>query len=163
MKTVSHFTLLLASLALGIASASAQPAESSSKQAAKKPPAKSTPAKSSSKKNEAKKKQAASKAEEKTPDVAGMHPTPYDCDLGDKLTVYKNADDDQQIALHWKKKTQQLKRMPTSTGAERFEDPESGWVWIGIPAKGMLLDSKQGRQLANECRSEEQKKLLVQK
>jgi hypothetical protein len=31
-----------------------------------------------------------------------------------------------------------------------------GLIWIGIPAKGMLLDSKQNRQLANECRNAEQ-------
>ncbi|MCY1251071.1 hypothetical protein D9M72_647880 [compost metagenome] len=31
-------------------------------------------------------------------------------------------------------------------------------MWIGIPAKGMLLDSKQGRQLANECKDAEQAK-----
>jgi hypothetical protein len=33
-----------------------------------------------------------------------------------------------------------------------------GLIWIGIPAKGMLLDSKQNRQLANECKDAEQAK-----
>ena len=33
-----------------------------------------------------------------------------------------------------------------------------GLVWIGIPAKGLLLDSKKGQQLANECKNAEQMK-----
>ena len=33
-----------------------------------------------------------------------------------------------------------------------------GIVWIGIPAKGILLDSRKGQQLANECKSAEQLK-----
>ncbi|HVL76706.1 MAG TPA: hypothetical protein VM406_11885, partial [Noviherbaspirillum sp.] len=81
----------------------------------------------------------------------------YDCDLG-RLTIYRKADDNQQIALQWNKRTHQMTRKETSTGAERYESADSGLVWIGIPAKGMLLDSKQGRQVANDCRNETQKK-----
>ncbi len=40
----------------------------------------------------------------------------------------------------------------TTTGAVRLEDKASGLVWIQIPAKSMLLNSKQGLQLANECK-----------
>jgi len=49
-----------------------------------------------------------------------------------------------------------MHRVSTTTGAHRFENAKNGLVWIGIPAKGMLLDSKKGKQLANECRSPEQ-------
>jgi hypothetical protein len=44
----------------------------------------------------------------------------------------------------------------TTTGAKRFENANYGLIWIGIPSKGMLLDSKLNRQLANECRTPEQ-------
>jgi hypothetical protein len=38
------------------------------------------------------------------------------------------------------------------SGALRYEDPKSGLVWLVIPSKSMLLDTKKGRQLANECK-----------
>jgi hypothetical protein len=46
-----------------------------------------------------------------------------------------------------------LSRVATTTGAQRFENEKSGLVWIDIPAKGMLLDSHHGHQLANECKT----------
>jgi hypothetical protein len=51
-----------------------------------------------------------------------------------------------------------MTRVETSTGAHRFESRRQGLVWIGIPAKGILLDSKKGQQLANDCKSAEQLK-----
>ncbi|GAB3537325.1 hypothetical protein GCM10027343_00130 [Noviherbaspirillum agri] len=90
------------------------------------------------------------------PDVVGLLPTAYDCELGNKLTIYTDANNDQQIALQWNKRMHRMTRVSTTTGAQRFENTQNGLVWIGIPAKGMLLDSKKGRQLANECKSPEQ-------
>lgn len=80
----------------------------------------------------------------------------YKCELGNTLTIYSNIDDDNHIAIRWKKKLNQLTRVETSTGAHRFENRRAGLVWIGIPAKGLLLDSIRGKQLANECKTSEQ-------
>ena len=82
----------------------------------------------------------------------------FDCELGNKITIYKNDNDESHIALRWKKRLHRLTRVGTTTGAHRFENKLYGLIWIGIPAKGMLLDSKQNRQLANECRDAEQRK-----
>lgn len=101
-------------------------------------------------------KEAAAQADEKEPDVAGMTSVAFDCELGNKLTIYNSAGDDQKIALRWNKRLHQLTRVGTTTGANRFEDTKNGLVWINIPAKGMLLDAKKGKQLANECRSADQ-------
>ena len=95
------------------------------------------------------------------PDVTGMQATSFDCELGNKLTVYQNFNADQQISLHWKKRLHRLTRVGTTTGAQRFENAQSGLVWIGIPAKSMLLDSKKGQQLANECKSPAQRVPVV--
>jgi hypothetical protein len=83
--------------------------------------------------------------------------TDYSCELGSKITIYKNAEDIEHIALRWKQRLHRLTRVATTTGAERFENKMYGLIWIGIPAKGMLLDSKANRQLANECKTAEQK------
>lgn len=149
MRSVPQLAVLLVALACGPALASTHSSTSGSSEQRKKPAAK--------------KKASTKVAPAKAPELHGMHATPYDCDLGDKVTIFRKPDDDGEIALQWKRSTHELTRMQTTTGADRFENAAAGWVWIGIPAKGMLLDSKKGRQLANECRSEEQKKMMVTK
>ncbi|GAA4014877.1 hypothetical protein [Actimicrobium antarcticum] len=78
--------------------------------------------------------------------------TEYKCELGNTVTIFRNDGDDNYIALRWHKLLTRMKRVSTTTGAHRFENKRSGMVWIGIPAKGILLDSKKGQQLANECK-----------
>ena len=78
------------------------------------------------------------------------------CELGNKVTLYRNADDNDHMALRWNQRVHQMTRVSTSTGADRFENTRFGLVWIGIPAKGMLLDAKRGQQLANECKDADQ-------
>ncbi|HYD96872.1 MAG TPA: hypothetical protein VEC01_16200 [Noviherbaspirillum sp.] len=143
MKTLSAFALLVAGLAIGMAPAIAQNA-SSSQPAPKKAQAKKAA------KSEAKAE------DDDEPDVKGLQATAFNCELGNKLTIYTDAANDQQIALHWNKRTHRMQRVTTTTGAQRFENAKNGLVWIGIPAKGMLLDSKHGKQLANECKNPEQ-------
>jgi len=94
--------------------------------------------------------------EENEPDVGGTTVVDYQCELGNKLTIFINNDDDRHIALKWGKRLHRMERVDTTTGANRFENHHYGLVWIGIPAKGMLLDSKNGHQLANECKNAEQ-------
>ena len=90
------------------------------------------------------------------PNVANSTAVEYQCELGNKLTIYTDKGDEGHIALRWKAKLHRLTKVLTSTGAHRYENPFFGLVWIGIPAKGMLLDSKHQHQLANECKSPEQ-------
>ena len=96
--------------------------------------------------------------EDREPETAGTTGLDYDCALGDKVTIFANEADDKHIALRWNKRLLRLTRVETTTGAHRFENRRQGMVWIGIPAKGILLDSKKGQQLANECKSAEQLK-----
>jgi membrane-bound inhibitor of C-type lysozyme len=96
--------------------------------------------------------------QEDEPDVTDNKTIEYSCELGNKITIYHNETDDKYIALRWKKRLHRLSRVGTTTGAQRFENTNFGLIWIGIPAKGMLLDSKQNRQLANECKTAEQMK-----
>jgi hypothetical protein len=143
MKPLSALLLLTAAFAVGITPASAQDKAPVSKEAQK-------PAKKPTK------KAAAVHEDDKEPDVATSASSDFNCDQGTKLTIYRNAEDDQHIALRWNKRLLRLTRVTTTTGANRFENGKNGWVWIDIPAKGMLLDSKKGRQLANECKAREQ-------
>ena len=100
-------------------------------------------------------------ADEPEPDITDTVVTDYACELNNKITIYTNAQDDGHIALRWKNRLHRLDRIGTTTGALRFENPKFGLIWIGIPSKGILLDSKLNRQLANECKNAEQAKPLV--
>jgi hypothetical protein len=97
-------------------------------------------------------------AEEAEPDITDSRVTEYTCELNNKVTIYSNDKDDAHIALRWKKRLHRLDRVGTTTGALRFENTNFRLVWIGIPSKGILLDSRLNRQLANECKSAEQSK-----
>ena len=95
------------------------------------------------------------------PDITDTKITEYACELNNKLTIYTNEGDDSHIALRWKQRLHRLARVGTTTGALRFENPHWGLVWIGIPSKGILLDSKLNRQLANECKNAEQSAIVA--
>ncbi len=107
------------------------------------------------------KKESVSEKETEVVNVAGLTGSQYNCELGNKFTVYKKSDDPSFINLQWRNKMHRMLRMATTTGADRYEDKQTGLVWINIPAKSMLLDIKKGSQLANECRNPEQRKALA--
>lgn len=102
-----------------------------------------------------------SRQEAEVVNVAGLTGSQYNCELGNKFTVYKKSDDPSYINLQWRNKMHRMLRTATTTGADRYEDRQTGLVWINIPAKSMLLDIKKGSQLANECRNPEQRKALA--
>ncbi len=94
--------------------------------------------------------------ENKVPDISGSQATEYNCDHGNKVTFYEQPGDDAFVALRWNKQLLRMRRIATTTGAIRFESKRHGLVWIGIPSKSLLLDSKKGQQLANECKNLQQ-------
>ncbi len=147
------FTALSLTVAAGAQAQTDAPAKKAVKKAAAKPKA----AKAAAKPVEPK----APDEEADEPTVADANVDEFDCELGNKITIYRNASDEAHIALRWKKRLHRLTRVGTTTGANRYENKLYGLIWIGIPAKGMLLDSKQNRQLANECRNAEQLKPVV--
>lgn len=152
--------LLACGLAIGSLSLATAPAAAAveTKPAAKKPVKKAT-AQSKTKAKKAVEKPVVPKEpnpEEDEPVITDSSVTEFDCELGNKVAIYQNVGDDEHIALRWKKRLHRLTRVGTTTGAQRFENKLYGLIWIGIPAKSMLLDSKLNRQLANECRNPEQ-------
>jgi len=91
--------------------------------------------------------------DDREPELSGTKSADFSCEMGNRLTIYKNDQDDKHIAIRWNQHISRLTRVTTTTGANRFENHKIGLVWIGIPAKGILLDSKKGQQLANDCKN----------
>ena len=58
----------------------------------------------------------------------------------------------QSMDISWLGKDASLQAVRASSGALRFENVQAGLVWIVIVGKSMLLDSRAGRTLANECK-----------
>jgi len=164
--TLKH---MLAASALALAAAGlCAPASASTKEANPKATKvlkeKAKPAKHKKTKKEAQKKDAPKQEvvdNEPEPDVTDTTMVEYSCELNNKVTIYRNLMDDSHIALRWQNRLRLMDKVGTTTGAKRYENAKLGLVWIGIPSKGMLLDSKQGRQLANECKDAEQAKPAV--
>lgn len=123
-------------------------------------PAKKTAKKPASKHHVAKAAEKKSGAllddDDKTFDAGTDAVTEINCELGNKVTLYRNAADNEHMALRWNQRVHRMTRVSTTTGANRFENTRYGLVWIGIPGKGMLLDTKRGHQLANECKDLDQ-------
>jgi hypothetical protein len=99
--------------------------------------------------------------DEPIPDVTDTTMTEFSCEMNNKVTVYRNLMDDSYIVLRWQNHLRRMDKVGTTTGARRYESAKTGLVWIGIPSKGILLDSKQNRQLANECKDAEQARPAV--
>ncbi len=77
----------------------------------------------------------------------------YKCELNRSVHIRSVAPDMQSAVISWNKKDYVLKAVNALSGALRYEDAGSGLVWLIIVGKSMLLDIKNGKQLANECRT----------
>lgn len=79
----------------------------------------------------------------------------YRCEDGVLVRLEREVLDrsNRRIELVWNGRRYRLERNLSYSGLPRFEDSVSGLVWIDLPWKGVLLDGRTGRPLANECRA----------
>jgi hypothetical protein len=76
----------------------------------------------------------------------------YHCELNRRVIVRRIGADGQTMVLQWLNKDYTLVPVHSRAGAIRFEDNKAGLAWIVIVGKSMLLDTRKGQQLANECK-----------
>ncbi len=78
----------------------------------------------------------------------------YRCEYGELVDVLREGGTGARIHIGWNGGRYQLQRDRSSSGLPRFEDHASGLVWIDLPWKGVLLDGKTNKPLANECKTD---------
>ncbi len=79
-------------------------------------------------------------------------PGTYRCEMKREVHVSQVSDDGRSAILRFNKRDYPVKAVEARTGALRYEDAGSGLVWLVIVGKSMLLDTRKGEQLANECK-----------
>lgn len=78
------------------------------------------------------------------------------CEANQQITLAPVPGQPGHFKLTHKKATFTLVSQETTSGAVRLADAKSGLVWIQIPAKSMLMNTKLGQRVADVCVTPEQ-------
>ena len=155
MKLIPALTLIIGSLCAG-----AVPAQTPAKPATK-PATKSTV-------NKPRAKPAAKKvepppapvlldaSEEQLAATERAYLGTYDCEFKQSVSITRNLKAG-YVDVMWQKETFTMKPVLSSTGALRLEDVTGRTLMIQIANKSMLMDTKMGRRIVDECLHPEQR------
>lgn len=89
--------------------------------------------------------------------AARVHQGEAQCEFNQKVHLTPHPDKPGRFQLRFNKMVYNLAPEPTSTGAVRLEDKRAGVVWLQIPAKSMLMNSKIGQRMVDGCLHAEQR------
>jgi len=85
----------------------------------------------------------------------------YACEFKHSVHIDKHPKVAGYITVAWQKLTLTMKPVLSSTGALRLEDVTGRTLMIQIANKSMLLDTKIGQRLLDDCVHPEQEKLMA--
>ncbi len=75
------------------------------------------------------------------------------CELGNVVNITPDAQNRGFFLLQMGKHRFNVSPVPSATGAIRLEDPKAGAIWLQLANKSMLMNSKLGQRMADECQS----------
>ena len=76
---------------------------------------------------------------------------PQQCEFSQTVAVDSYEKKAGYFELQFKGKKYLLAPEPTTTGAVRLEDKKAGIVWLQIANKSMLMNSKAGQRMVDNC------------
>lgn len=85
-----------------------------------------------------------------------VHQGEAQCEFNQKVQLTPHPDKPGRFRLQFNKMVYNLSPEPTTTGAVRLEDKRAGVVWLQIPSKSMLMNSKIGQRMVDSCLHAEQ-------
>ena len=77
----------------------------------------------------------------------------YRCDENQRVEIQRDPRRTEVITLNWQGQRRTLQRYDSESGLPRYEDRENGLLWIDLPWKSVLMDLRNERPLANECKA----------
>lgn len=90
------------------------------------------------------------------PEAGEVHTGRMVCEMGNSVTVTADPQQPTRFIVQMKKNTYHMTPVETTTGAVRLEDAQAGAMWLQLPNKSMLMNSKLGQRMADECQSDHQ-------
>jgi hypothetical protein len=81
----------------------------------------------------------------------------YACEFNQTLDIAPNAKNAGYLDVKWKKDVFTMKPVLSSTGALRLEDVRGQTLMVQIANKSMLMDTRVGQRLVDDCQSAEQR------
>lgn len=78
------------------------------------------------------------------------------CELGNFVTVTADPQNAGAFVVQIKQHKFHMVPVVSSTGAVRLEDAQAGAMWLQLANKSMLMNSKVGQRMADECQSPDQ-------
>jgi len=85
-----------------------------------------------------------------------VHTGHMKCELGNSVTVTSDPQFSSRYIVQMKRMTYYMTRVETTTGAVRLEDHQAGAMWLQLPHKSMLMNTKLGQRMADECQNYQQ-------
>lgn len=79
------------------------------------------------------------------------------CELNQQVGVQAVDGKPGHFHVSFKNVTYTMVPQETTTGAVRLEDRRAGVIWIQIPAKSMMLNSKIGQRMVDGCATGQQR------
>jgi hypothetical protein len=78
------------------------------------------------------------------------------CELGNSVNVAADTQNPGHFHVQLNKFTYHMSPVVSATGAIRLEDSQAGAMWLQLSNKSMLMNSKLGQRMADECQSPDQ-------
>lgn len=75
------------------------------------------------------------------------------CEMGNVVHITPDAQNRGFFMLQMGKHRFHVSPVPTASGAIRLEDAQQGAMWLQLANKSMLMNSKLGQRMADECQS----------
>lgn len=85
-----------------------------------------------------------------------VHTGRMTCELGNFVTVTADPQNAGAFVVQLKQHKFHMVPVVSSTGAIRLEDAHAGAMWLQLANKSMLMNSKIGQRMADECQSPDQ-------
>lgn len=76
---------------------------------------------------------------------------PQECEFNQTVSVDGAPEKAGYFSITFKGKKYLLAPEPTTTGAVRLEDKKAGIVWLQIANKSMMMNSRIGQRMVDEC------------